>query len=152
MVLKGVFSMNRLNTPRFSSRRIASILFFVALTLTCSLLASAQGKRPILGGYNEAAVDNAEVIEAAEFAVEEQGRKQEMTVTLVSIERAETQVVAGKNFRLCLKVKLSTEGEDEETEQMVKVVVNRNLQKVYSLTSWAEEECAGGETDGNQEE
>ena len=145
--------MNHLIKPRFSSRRIVSTLFFVALTLTCAVVASAQGKRPILGGYNEAAVDNAEVVAAAEWAVGEQGRKQEMTVSLVSIERAETQVVAGKNFRLCLKVTLSAEGEDEESEQIVKVVVYRNLKQEYSLTSWAEEECGGGgDSDGNQEE
>ena len=144
--------MNHLTKPRLSNRRIASTLFFVALTLTCAVVASAQGKRPILGGYNEAAVDNSEVVEAAEFAVEEQGRKQEMTVSLVSIERAEIQVVAGKNFRLCLRVTLKAEGEDEESEQMVKVVVSRNLQKVFSLRSWAEEECAGSESDGSQKE
>lgn len=140
--------MNHVTKPRL----IVSTLFFVTLMFTCAVVASAQGKRPILGGYNEAAVDNSEVVEAAEFAVEEQGRKQEMMVSLVSIERAETQVVAGKNFRLCLKVTLKAEGEDEESEQMVKVVVNRNLQKVYSLTSWAEEECGGDESGGNQEE
>jgi hypothetical protein len=97
-------------------------------------------------------VDNAEVVAAAEWAVGEQGRKQEMTVTLVSVEHAATKVVAGKNFMLCLKVTLSAEGEDEESEQTVKVEVHRNLQQEYSLMSWAEEACGGSGSGGNQEE
>lgn len=145
--------MSHLTKPRFSSRRIISALFFVTLMLTCAVATSAQGKRPILGGYKEAKVDNPEVVASAEWAVGEQGRKQEMTASLVSIERAETQVVAGStNFRLCLKVMFKAEGEDEDVEQMVKVVVNRTLQQEYSLTSWEEEECGGSESDGSQEE
>lgn len=144
--------MNHLSKPRFSNRRIVSTLFFVALVFTCAVVASAQ-ERPILGGYKAAKVDNPEVVAAAEWAVGEQGRKQEMTVSLVSIERAETQVVArSKNFRLCLKVMFKAEGEDEDVEQMVKVVVNTNLQQESSLTSWAEEECAGSESNESQEE
>lgn len=144
--------MNHLTQPRLASRRIVSTLFFVTLAFSCVIVASAQGKRPILGGYKDAAVDNAEVVAAAEFAVGEQGQKQEMTVSLVSIERAESQVVAGVNYRLCLKVTLKAEGEDEEVEQTVKVVVHKSLQREYSLTSWAEEECAGGDPDGNRNE
>ena len=144
--------MNHLTKPRFSNRRIVSALFFAALTLTCAVVASAQKKPPLVGGYKAVAVDNPEVVAAAEFAVGEQGREQEMTVSLVSVERAEIQVVAGKNFRLCLKVTLSAEGEDEESEQIVKVVVYKNLQQEYSLTSWAEEECVGSESNGSQEE
>lgn len=136
--------MNRITKPRFYNRRIVSALFFVTLMFACAVVASAQ-KRPILGGYSKAEVDNAEVVEVAEWAVGEQGRKQEMTVKLESIERAATQSASGRNFKLCLKVRLSAEGEDEESEQLVRVVVHRNFQKVSSLTSWAEVEDCGSE-------
>lgn len=128
-----------INSPSFN-RRVVSTMFFVALMLTSVVAASAQ-KRPILGGYRPAgAKDKAEVDEAAEWAVGEQGRKQEMTLTLVSIELAEVQSVAGRNFNLCMKVTLSAEGEDEETEQLVQALVYRNLKREFSLTSWEEVE------------
>jgi ABC-type Na+ efflux pump permease subunit len=91
------------------------------------------------GGYKEVANDNQEVVAAADFAVNEQGQKQEVSITLVSIEHAEQQVVAGINYRLCLKVEI-----DGETQE-VKAVVYRNLQKEYSLTSWEQENCSESE-------
>jgi len=100
------------------------------------------------GGYREVAKDDAEVAAAAEFAVTEQSKKQEMTYKLVSVEHAEQQVVAGINYRLCLKVGHRKEGEDEDTIETVRVVVYRNLQKAYSLTSWTQENC--GEESGTQ--
>ena len=89
------------------------------------------------GGFREVAKDDPEVEAAANFAVEEQGRKQDTSLKLVSIERAESQVVAGINYRLCLKV---SNAHDEEEE--VKAVVYKNLKKEYSLTSWSEEDCS----------
>ena len=110
---------------------IALVLFNVAFSCFNTALAQRTG------GYKEASVDDAEVVAAANFAVDEEGRKEETAITLVSIERAELQVVAGINYRLCLKV---ATGDDEPKD--VKVVVYRSLQKAYSLTSWAEESCS----------
>jgi hypothetical protein len=143
--------MNHLNKPRLSNKRIVPALFFMTLMLACMAVASAQ-KRPILGGYSKAEIDNAGVVEAAEWAVGEQGRKQEVTVTLESIERAATQSATGRNFKLCLKVRLSAEGEDEESEQLVRVVVHKSFQNVFTLSSWAEVENCGSEEDENWEE
>lgn len=143
--------MNHLPKPRLSIKRIVPALFFVTLMFACMAVASAQ-KRPILGGYSKAATDNAEVVEVAEWAVGEQGRKQEMTVTLESVERAATQSASGRNFKLCLKVKLSAEGEDEESEQLVRVVVHKSFQNVFKLTSWAEAEDCGSEENENWED
>jgi len=99
-----------------------------------------------MGGYKEVAKDSPEVHEAAEFAVQEQGKKQEMTYKLVSIAHAESQVVAGINYRLCLKVGYHKADDDADTTEFVRAVVYRNLQKEYSLTSWAQENC--GEDEG----
>lgn len=122
---------------------VVTILVALAITFGCVVVGLAQ-TRPIVGGYKVAATDNPEVVAAAEFAVSEQGKRQESNISLVSIEKAEQQVVAGMNYRLCLKV---STGDDADETQDVKVVVFRSLQKEYSLKSWEEESC--GEPEGN---
>jgi len=94
------------------------------------------------GGYRE--IDKADegAAAAAEFAVKDQSEKKELSYKLVSVEKAETQVVAGINYRLCLKVSYQKQGEDTDTTEFVQVVVFRSLQKEYSLTSWSEEACS----------
>ena len=124
---------------------VVTILVALSVTFGCVIVGLAQ-TRPIVGGYKVVATDNPEVVAAAEFAVGEQGRKQESTITLVSVEKAEQQVVAGMNYKLCLKVTVGDEGDEP---QDVKVLVFRSLQKQYSLKSWEEESCGESESDGN---
>jgi cystatin-C len=103
---------------------------------------SAQ-TRPTLGGYKTVSTDDAEVKAAAEFAVSERAEKEGVSLTLVSIESAERQVVAGTNYRLCLKVSADGEEDDSGDTQGVKVVVFRSLQKEYVLKSWEVDDCGG---------
>src|SRR6266850_406107 len=114
-------------------------IILVALSVISGSVTVGLAQRT--GGYKEMANDDAEVVAAAEFAVKDQGKKQEMTYKLVSVEHAEQQVVAGINYRLCLKVGYHKEDDDVDTTEFVRVVVYRNLQKAYSLTSWAQENC-----------
>jgi hypothetical protein len=114
-------------------------IILAALSIICGSVTVGLAQRT--GGYKEVAKDDTEVVAAAEFAVKEQGKKQEMTYKLVSVEHAEQQVVAGINYRLCLKVGYHKEDDDVDTTEFVPVVVYRNLQKEYSLTSWAQEKC-----------
>jgi Aspartic acid proteinase inhibitor len=100
------------------------------LVLGFVLTASAQK----VGGFKKVSVDNERVVAAANFAVSKQEENEE-GLTLDSIERAETQVVAGTNFKLCLKVSLADESQE------VKVVVFQNLKQEFSLTSWDVENC-----------
>jgi hypothetical protein len=88
------------------------------------------------GGYFPAKVKNAEVVRAAKFAVNARSETQAANIRLVSIKNAQTQVVAGRNYRLCMKVALKGESGKKTFEQFVQVVVYRNLKNVYSLTSW----------------
>lgn len=100
---------------------------------------AAYGQR-ILGGYQKAATDNKDVVAAAEFAVSKQFEKEgQEGLTLESVDVAETQSVAGKNFRLCLTVSI-----DDETQQ-VKVIVSRPLKKPFVLKSWTVEDCGPDE-------
>ena len=127
-----------------ASSRVVIIMLAVGVVFGSVAVGLAQRT----GGYKEVAKDDAEVAAAAEFAVTEQGKKQEMTYKLVSVEHAEQQVVAGINYRLCLKVGYRKQDDDVDTTEFYRVVVYRNLQKVYSLTSWAQEDCGsdGGQT------
>ena len=124
-----------------SSSRVLVILF----TLSVVLGSVAVGLAQRTGGYKEVAKDDEGVVAAAEFAVSEQGKKQEMTYKLVSVEHAEQQVVAGINYRLCLKVGYRKQDDDVDTTEFYRVVVYRNLQRAYSLTSWTQEDCGTDE-------
>jgi aspartic proteinase inhibitor len=118
------------------SFRATTILVALGVILGGVIAVSGQ-----LGGYKPVANDDSEVVAAAEFAVDEQGKKQEMTYKLVSVERAERQSAAGSNFRMCLKVGYHKEDDNVDTTEFVKVVVHRNPQQEHSLTSWAQEDC-----------
>ena len=77
------------------------------------------------------------MISVAQFATAEESRKKRVRVTLVSIEHAERQVVAGLNYKLCLRIKIKGKTHN------VTAVVYQNLKQKYSLTSWAEDDCKG---------
>jgi hypothetical protein len=85
---------------------------------------------PMVGNYREASKTDREVVSAARFAIKSEKRKRGGRLSLVSIERAEIQVVAGLNYRLCLKVKMKGKTED------VTAVVYKNLKQKYALSSW----------------
>ena len=111
-----------------------------ALFVVFGSMSSATAQNvPIAGGYADASITDHEVVAAARFAVKAEGRKTGAPVALLSIERAEQQVVAGINYRLHLKVK--TRGKT----QNVTAVVYQNLKDKYSLTSWdMDANSAGG--------
>src|SRR5437667_7484657 len=120
------------------SLTLIAILCFALLAFTW-VIASAQRT----GGYREIDKTDEGATAAAEFAVKAESEKKEMTYKLVSLEHAESQVVAGINYRLCLKVGYHKQDDDVDTTEFVRVVVYRNLQNQYSLTSWTEENCGG---------
>lgn len=93
------------------------------------------------GGYREIDKSDEGAATAADFAVKEVSAKKEITYKLVEIEKAETQVVAGINYRLCLKIGYHKADDDVDATETIRVVVYRSLQNQYSLTSWAEEDC-----------
>jgi hypothetical protein len=121
-------------------------IFLVALSVVFSSVVVGLGQtRPILGGYKTVSTDDAEVQAAAEFAVSERAEKENVSLKLISIEKAERQVVQGVNFRLCLKVGIDDDADDSDEAQEVKVVVYRNLQNENSLKSWEVADCDGSQ-------
>jgi len=94
-----------------------------------------QGDK-IVGGYGAVAKnDQSDAAVAANFAVQTRAKK-DASLKLISIERAERQVVAGANYRLCLAVNSNNK------RQEATAVVYQNLQNKFSLTSWTIGKCA----------
>src|SRR5438046_2125086 len=102
-----------------------SFLFSVVLGIY-AMSASAQ----IAGGYNDAENNKAEVKRAAKVAVSSHSKQVHRTVTLIKINKAEAQVVAGMNYRICMQVR------DGKHVRTVTAVVYQNLKNKYSLTNW----------------
>lgn len=111
--------------------------FFVALA-ACGVLGMARPGMP--GGYSAISVTNASVVAAATFAIAAQSKAmaektdmQTEKLELVRIVSAQHQVVAGANYHLTLKVKVSGK------ESMADVVVWWQAWRTpdpYQLTSW----------------
>jgi hypothetical protein len=117
---------------------IASVL---GLLLAC--VVSAQK----VGGYKEVNTSDATVHEAAQFAASAQGEKIDRTIKLIAIHKAEMQVVAGRNYRMCLKVE-STGGEDEaDAIFTVVAVVYVDLKGNKKLTNWEPTDCGDDDDD-----
>jgi hypothetical protein len=108
-------------------KRGSSLL--LALVLIVSAAASSPA-RQVAGGYASASADDAQVLAAARFAVRAAKRRRGARVQLVAVERAETQVVAGINYRLCLRVR-----EGKRTHE-AGAVVYENLRRRLSLTEF----------------
>jgi hypothetical protein len=110
-----------------------ALLAVMAMTFT---MAGAQTKPMLLGGYAPASAKSSDVTAAARFAVK--ARAQTMTGTplrLLKVRRAEQQVVAGKNYRLCMDVRVSGH------RQRVLAIVYRDLSQVMSLSQWTDDGC-----------
>ena len=132
-------------------KRWPVVIIFIALYLTLGAISelAAQQKQeqkkqeqkkqeppqPQVGGYQAAPKADPAVVAAAKAAVSERQQKEGGDLTLVSIKRAETQLVAGINYRLCLKVKA------KDKSQTVTVIINKTLDDKYSITSWETGGC-----------
>lgn len=98
--------------------------------------ASATSAQIKTGGYKEVPASDAGAVAAAEFAISAQSEKTKMQFELGEIVKAERQVVAGTNYRMCMQV--SADGDEAF---FVQVVVYLDLKKNYKLTSWADSDC-----------
>jgi hypothetical protein len=118
---------------------LVAIMFVALHIISASVFVAVAQEPPMAGAYSEAYVTEREVVAAARFAVRTEQRKQGGRLSLLSVERAEKQVVAGLNYRLCLKIRVNGKAQE------VKVVVYKNLKQRYSLSSWEAGECRNRE-------
>ncbi len=124
--------------------RTAFVLSAFAILLTFASISFGQ---PIVGGYKAVANNDKDAKAAADYAVDTQATKAKKDLDLLDVVKAERQIVAGTNYRLCLKI-----DEDRNDMSYVQAVVYRNLQNKYELTSWKVSTCGGtsaaAKTDG----
>ena len=81
------------------------------------------------GGYSVVGLTE-DIKAAAEFAVQEQAKRDAVVLKLSDIAKAERQIVAGVNYRLDVVVKRSG------SARKARVVVFKDLKSHYKLTSW----------------
>ncbi len=120
----------------------AAVAVIFAAAKTTAAQQTEDLKTPIIGGYSTAEVTDAEVISSANFAVKAQAKKQRAKIKIVAVSRAEKQIVAGTNYRLCLQVETLENGNKTAVPQTVLTIVFRSLKQKYQLTSWAVAACA----------
>lgn len=96
---------------------------------------SAQNE-PIAGGYARLAVKSKDARTAADFAINAQSTADKKKYFFVKILKAETQVVAGLNYRVCMLVR-----ERKGRSKSVTAVVYKDLQNNLSLTAWKAGGC-----------
>jgi hypothetical protein len=99
---------------------------------------------PTVGGYNAVSISSADVVAAAEFAAKRQSAKRGTTVKVSAINRAESQIVAGTNYRLCLSANVFA-GKRKASTKQFSAVVFKNLRGAFTLKSWKEERCGSGD-------
>lgn len=110
----------------------------MAAALFAALIGAAVcPAQQMVGNYRAAAKNEETVVSAANFAVKTRGATEKSALKLIAVERAEQQVVAGMNYRLCLSVKSGG-----KTEQATAVVYH-NLQNEFELSEWRNGNCAG---------
>ena len=97
------------------------------------------------GGYKQIPITDTGAVAAAEYAVNAQSEKEELEITLDTVVKAERQVVAGTNYKLCLQTfVLNPDEEVEEVEErFVQAVIFKSLKNEYTIKSWVETESCG---------
>jgi len=86
---------------------------------------------PIAGGYGKISAKSAEAQGSAKFAVSARARRTGKRIVLWKVLNAEQQVVAGMNYKVCMRVF------ENGKARTVTAVVYKNLRNKRSLTSWS---------------
>lgn len=120
------------------NKRLFSIALSIGVFMTLAVVSASAQK---VGGYKEVSASDAAVQAAAEFAVNAQAEKTEKEISLVDVIKAERQVVAGSNYRLCLKVTSQGEIGEADATHFVQAVVYVDLKGNRKLSSWAMSDC-----------
>lgn len=118
-------------------QRYLLVIFAAVLLFVVAGSASAQK----VGGYKTADVESDDVQAAANFAIEAQAEKTSKEILLDEVLKAEVQVVAGRNYKICMRVN-SEAGEGQDAVSLViQAVVYVDLKGNRSLSSWEISEC-----------
>jgi hypothetical protein len=109
-------------------RKLYASMFLLAF---CFLVfAASNAAAQMVGNYRPVSKNDPQVKAAANYAVSTEATRTRHTITLISISKAEQQVVAGMNYRVCLKVR------EGKRTRWATAVVYRHWKGKRSLTSW----------------
>ncbi len=124
--------MKKIPMTRYLRFAFVVMVFTIGLSSLPNTMAEVSAQQDqIAGGYAETSNTDPDALAAARFAVRSEAQKLHTRISFRSIQRAEVQVVAGLNYRLCMTVRIKRKTRE------VSVVVYKNLKQNYSLTSWA---------------
>ncbi|MBW8882977.1 MAG: hypothetical protein JF615_16600 [Asticcacaulis sp.] len=97
----------------------------------------AQPQPPLAGGFS-AVTDKATIQQVSAFAMDQAPNG----YLLKSVKSIKSQVVAGTNYELCLRVRTPGHEASWIRQRLVKAVVWQHLDQTMELTSWNEvQEC-----------
>ena len=111
---------------------LSSFLFLVFLGVS----ASRSSAQEITGGYGPIPIKSRMVNNIAYFAVNTKNKRSAKKVTLAKVLEAESQVVAGMNYKICMRVR-----DRRGRVSTVTAIVYRDLRGRQSLTSWELGSC-----------
>ncbi len=119
------------------SRTWAAGALGLALMLAATPSVADDGPRPPLaGGYSASDPKSKDVRKAAAVALSQKAAQDKGRYSLEKVYSAETQVVAGLNYRLCLRVRAYATGQLWPQTRHVAAVVYRDLSDQWSLSEW----------------
>ena len=118
------------------NRHLRTFLLAGAVVFGIGLAASSARAQDITGGYGDTTVSDKDAVASAKYAVKSQAKKSGKAITLIRIEKAEVQVVAGLNYRVCMTVR-----EGRANAKKVTAVVYKDLKNARSLTAWKPGGC-----------
>ena len=113
------------------SFRLVLLVTFVFGGLCAATFAQDES---ITGAYGDLSVKSSEARVAAAIAIRQHAKREK--VTLVRIVKAEQQVVAGMNYRICMSVRGSN-----GRIRRVTAVVWQPIRKRKRLTNWSNGGC-----------
>lgn len=108
---------------------------FVFIATAADTRISAQEPQ-MTGAYSDALIKDKDVRKAANFAVKQRAVNTKKKLTLLSIRKAEIQVVAGLNYRVCMRVR-----DNRGRVSTVTTVVYKDLKNRLSLSRWRTGGC-----------
>ena len=125
----------------FYLKHQAFAICILAFGLGSSAALAQDAPAPVMvGGYSETSIKDQDVRIAALFAVKAHALEKKKPHKLKAILKAQHQVVAGKNYKLCLNV---AEGKHFKHAHLIEAVVYKDLQQKLSLTSWSHVKSCG---------
>ena len=89
----------------------------------------------VAGGYRQISTADPLVILAARYALMSQNTQLSGKYTLKSINKAQSQVVAGVNYHVCITLRR------DDTLRTAEAIVFHNPQRKWSVTRWTWNKC-----------